>query len=172
MASYVIKGITQGDAKPLQDGRKWKKNCPTSWKGHARVRFADCSGSLRCTKDKCPFLQQYGVTNTTQFEKKRDRMVCKGCGAEGTHLPCSARRYISYGKNMVTIYHVGDHTCPVRSKPLQKDVKTVEEMVRRNPNIKSLGSPVCVCGFSFAAAIELGSYRKGGILDDKSEMGR
>lgn len=137
LKKYTIKGYSHGDTKVLQDGRKWKKNCPTSWKGHARMRFSDCRGSQRCTRDRCPFKIQYGVTNTTQFENKRDgRSVCKGCGGEGELVPCSARRYLSYGKNNVTVYHIGEHTCPVTPILKKKDVKTVEQLVRNNPNIK------------------------------------
>ena len=88
-------------------------------------------------KTNVPFCNNMVLPILLNLKRNVTEWFAKGCGAEGTHLPCSARRYISYGKNMVTIYHVGDHTCPVRSKPLQKDVKTVEEMVRRNPNIKA-----------------------------------
>ena len=80
---------------------------------------------------------QFGVTKTTQFEKKCDgKQVCKGCGSEGEFVPCCARRYLSYGKNKVTVYHVGEHTCPVTSIQKKKDIKTIEQLVRDNPNIK------------------------------------
>ena len=46
-------------------------------------------GSVKCTKEHCPFKIQFGVPNTTQFEKKRDgEQVCKGCGSEGEFVPC------------------------------------------------------------------------------------
>ena len=48
---------------------------------------------LRTVKEHCPFKMQFWVTNTTQFEKKRDeKQVCKGCGSEGESVPCGARR--------------------------------------------------------------------------------
>ena len=47
-----------------------------------------------------------------------------------------AHRYLSYGKNDVTVYHVGEHTCPVTSIQKKKDITTVEQLVRDNPNIK------------------------------------
>ena len=47
----------------------------TNWKGHSRVRFSDCKGCYHCTSDRCPFKTQYGVTNTTQFETKRDKRL-------------------------------------------------------------------------------------------------
>lgn len=137
LTKYEINPFPLGDTKALQDGRKWKKNCPTSWKGHSRIRFSDCRGSYRCTADRCPFKVQYGVTNTTQFERKSDqRILCKGCGGEGEFVPCSARRYMSYGKTKVTVYHIGQHTCPITPISKKKDVKSVEQLVRNNPNIK------------------------------------
>ena len=55
----------------LRDGRKWKKNCPTQWKGHNRVRYADCKGSHECYSARCPFRLEFGVVNTTQFRTKK-----------------------------------------------------------------------------------------------------
>ena len=90
---YEIKGFVPDKIELLQDGRKWKKTCPTVWRRHARTRFADCKGSVKYTKEHCPFKMQFWVTNTTQFEKKRDeKQVCKGCGSEGESVPCGARR--------------------------------------------------------------------------------
>ena len=39
----------------LQDGRKWNKNCPTSWKDHVHIGYADCKGSHKCARNDCPF---------------------------------------------------------------------------------------------------------------------
>ena len=94
LRKYMIQPFAAGDTTILQDGRKWKKTCPTNWKGHSRVRFSDCKRSHRCTEDRCPFKVQYGVTNTTQFEGKGGQIqLYKGCGNEGEFLPCYARRY-------------------------------------------------------------------------------
>ena len=62
--------------------------------------------------------------------------MCKGCGNEGEFLPCYARRYLSYGTNKVTVCHSGEHTCTITPVCVKKDVKSVEELVRNNPNIK------------------------------------
>ena len=48
-----------------------RKNCPTQWKGHNRVRYADCSGSHKCCSAHCPFRLEFGVVNTTQFSTKK-----------------------------------------------------------------------------------------------------
>jgi len=136
---YEIKG--QLDKKKLvaalKDGRKWKKNCPTTWRGHARVRYADCKGSFKCTRNDCPFRVQYGVINTTQFVKKKtgEEFHCKGCGLMAEFVPCSARRYISYGKKSAKVYHCGQHTCPVIKAPV-KNTDQVHQILKDNPNIK------------------------------------
>ena len=122
--------------------------------------FRTVRGSVKCTKEHCPFKIQFGVTNTTQFEKKRDgEQMCKGCGSEGEFVPCGAPRYLSYGKNDVTVYHVGEHTCPVTSIQKKKDITTVEQLVRDNPNIKPpeiQSTSVLLCSFRLSARNRLG----------------
>ena len=136
---YEIKG--QLDKKKLvaalKDGRKWKKNCHTTWSGHDRARYVDCKGSFKCTRNDCPFKVQYGVINTTQFEKKKtgEEFHCKGCGLLAEFVPCSARRYISYGKKSAKVYHCGQHTCPVIKAPV-KNTDQVHQILKDNPNIK------------------------------------
>lgn len=113
-----------------------EKNCPTEWKNHGRVRFADCKGSYECVQKQCPFKMEFGVTNTTQFEKEGGEMICKGCGKVGEYVACSARRYLSYRSKAVTVYHVGNHTCPVNDSLRKKDVMSIEQIIRNQPNIK------------------------------------
>lgn len=132
---YEIKDFRQ-NLDALKDGRKWKKNCPTEWKNHGRVRFADCKGSYKCIQEKCPFKMEFGVTNTTQFEKEGGAMICKGCGKVGEYVVCSARRYLSYRNKSVTVYHIGNHTCPVNDSLRKKDVTSIEQIIRNQPNIK------------------------------------
>ena len=135
---HIMEGLTEQVqiVAALQDGRKWKKNCPTSWNGHARVRYADCKGSHSCVVMGCPFKVQYGVINTTQFDKKKNGLLeCKGCGKIAQFIPCPARRYVSYGKTSVKVYHCGRHTCPV-IKPRVKNREQVKQLLKDNPNMK------------------------------------
>ena len=81
----------------FKDGRNWKKNCPTEWKGHRRVRYADCKGSSRCCNAQCPFMVEFGVVNTTQFKNMKDGgVICSACNQQSEYVECLARRYISY----------------------------------------------------------------------------
>ena len=74
-----------------------------------------------------------------RLKKKRSRkdttMVCKGSGNVPTFISCLARQYISYGKKSVTVYHYGEHLCPVIKKP-EKGVEYIDQLVENNPNIK------------------------------------
>lgn len=124
------------NSKALKDGRRWKKNAPTDWKGHERVRFSDCRGSYKCAMNKCPYKIQYGVTNTMQFEKKDGIMVCKGCGEKGIYVSCDARRYLSFRGESVTVYHIGTHSCPVYQESTKIEAKLIEEIVQNQPDIK------------------------------------
>lgn len=126
---YEIKDFRQ-KLDALQDGRKWKKNCPTEWKNHGCVRFADCKGSYKCVQKQCPFKMEFAVTNTMQFEKEGGEMIYKGCGKVGEHGACSARRYLSYCSKAVTVYHIGNHSLR------KKDVMSIEQIIRNQPNIK------------------------------------
>ena len=48
---YILSNSSNDKTNGLEDGRKWKKGCPTDWVGHRRVRFADCKGSHKCVND-------------------------------------------------------------------------------------------------------------------------
>ena len=103
---------------------------------HPKTRYADCRGSYLCKNQKCPFRLEFGIINKTQFEKKKKgRMVCKGCGSRGEFVDCPSRRYITFGKKSLTVYHCGEHTCPI-IRATGKNMQHVEQLVRDNPNIK------------------------------------
>ena len=79
---YIFSNSSNDKTNGLEDGRKWKKSCPTNWVGHRRVRFANCKGSHKCINESCTLKVQFGVLNTRQFEKKKGfGLACKGCGA-------------------------------------------------------------------------------------------
>ena len=107
----------------------------------------------------CPFKVQYDVTNTQQFEKKRENAVyrCNACGAEARFVPCSARRYLSYGKKSLTVYHHGQYTCPVVKTLKSKNVESIEDLVQKNPNIKppEVQSKFIISGFQQEMDLEI-----------------
>ena len=160
MQAFVIH-ITEEESivNVLKDGRKWKKNCPTSWNGHRRVRYANCRGSNKCGNDNCPYRIEYGVINTVQFQRKEGITVCRGCGQPALSVPCSACRYLSYGKSTIKVYHCGVHTCPVIKK-VAKNKNQIAQLVNDNPNIKpSQVQSACVLS-AFRQMADWGSVKK------------
>lgn len=120
----------------LKDGRKWKKDSRSFWKGHGNVRYSDCQGSHECENVNCEYRTEYGVINTTQFEKGKDaRLECCICGTYARHVPCPARRYVVAKKTSVRVYHYGTHTCPA-VPPSQRPKEKVERIFRENPDMK------------------------------------
>ena len=53
------------------DRRRWKKSSESKWNGYENVRFRNCWGSFTCDNKACDFKKEYGVTNRTQFDKKK-----------------------------------------------------------------------------------------------------
>ena len=102
--------LTNDNVDNTWDRRRWKKASESQWNRYESVRFRDCWGSLRCKNEACAFKKEYGVTNSTQFDKKTN--CCSVCGVEGKYVPCSARKYIVKRSRKLYVYHHGDHTCP------------------------------------------------------------
>lgn len=120
----------------LKDGRKWKKDSRSFWKGHGDVHYSDCQGSHRCENFYCEYRTEYGVINTTHFEKGKDRRLkCCICETHAHHVPCPARKYVVPKKNSVRVYHFGTHTCAV-VPPSERQKEKVERMFRENPDMK------------------------------------
>ena len=120
----------------LKDGRKWKKANHSFWKDFGKVRYADCQGSHECQNANCDFRAEYGIINTTQFEKGKDgSWKCSICDTCAHHVPCPARRYVVPWKTTVRIYHAGTHTCPV-IQLTQRPKEKVERLFRENPDLK------------------------------------
>lgn len=119
----------------LSDGRKWKKSTVTQWKRLGPMRYADCQGSYRCTLEKCPFRVEFGVVNRTQIMKNKEGInICRICGHEAVYVPCPGRRYVRKSKKNIQVFHWGEHTCPVISKP-EKPTKKIREMLEENPKL-------------------------------------
>ena len=96
------------------------------------MRYADCQGSYKCTFEKCPFRVEFEVVNGTQIMKNKEGInICRICGHEAVYVPCPRRQYIQKGKKNIQVFHWGEHTCPVISKP-EKPTKKIREMLEEN----------------------------------------
>ena len=100
------------------------------------MHYSDCQGSHRCENLYCEYQTEYGVINTTQFEKGEDgRLKCCICETHGHHIPCAATKYVALRKNSVRVYHFGTHMCAV-VPPSQRQKEKVERIFRENPDMK------------------------------------
>ena len=133
---YILSNSSNDKTNGLEDGRNWKKSCPTDWVGHRRVRYGDCKGSHKCVNESCPFKVQFDVLNTRQFEKKKGfGLACKGCGAKAIFVQCFARRHVSTSDKQTKVYYYAKHTCPIIN-PVVKNTAEISQLLRNNPNIK------------------------------------
>ena len=136
LCAYTIVNGASKKVNVLQtDGRKWKKSSQSSWRDLGLMRYADCQGSFKCENDKCPFRIQYGVINRTQVKKQGDMASCRVCGEEMVYVACPAWRYLKIGKKNITVFHCGEHTCPIQEKA-SKPTERVEDILRKNPERK------------------------------------
>ena len=99
------------------------------------MRYADCQGSFKCTNESCPFRVEFGVVNRTKVNKDKDgTTTCGICGRKTEYVPCPGRRYVRKGKKSIKVFHWGNHTCPVISKP-EKPTTKIREMLEENPKL-------------------------------------
>ena len=112
-----------------------EKSTVTEWKRYGPMRYADCQGSFKCTNESCPFRVEFGVVNRTQINKDKDgTTTCGICGRKTEYVPCPGRRYVRKGKKSIKVFHWGNHTCPVISKP-EKPTTKIREMLEENPKL-------------------------------------
>lgn len=128
---YEIKKPESGSyCSLLKDGRSWKKDSETQWKGYNRVRYSNCRGSFECQNAQCDFKKEYGVTNRSQFGKKNSD--CLICGEVGIYISCPARKYIAHKTRSFHVYHCGEHTCPFKPV-LDFNTEDIHHKVCENP---------------------------------------
>ena len=115
----------------VHDGRRWKKDSQTKWSGFSDVRYSDCHGSYQCFNTQCEFKSEYGIVNRSHFDKNN---MCNVCKTPGRYVPCYARRFVAFLEKKVRVYHLGEHTCPVKS-PVEPPKEEIEKQLRENPDL-------------------------------------
>lgn len=129
---FEIKNCGNGNRMSrVRDGRRWKKDSQTKWSGFDDVRYSDCYGSYECVNPSCEFKKEYGVVNKSHFDKKN---MCNICKTAGRYVPCPARRYVAFSLIKTRVYHLGEHTCPVKS-PVERPKEEIERQLRENPDL-------------------------------------
>ena len=115
-----------------RDGRPWKHDSRTTWSSYDTVRYKNCGGGYKCPNFDCQYFKQFSNQNQIKFDKYK---VCSICGAIGTPVECTARKYIATNGNTAHIYHYGKHTCVANIKG-ERPVDLVAQSIKVNPDIK------------------------------------
>ena len=134
---YEINCSEKDMMKVSKDGRPWGKWKTSSRKGLIGTRrVARCKGSFICTNNDCPYQEQYGCKNRTQFERRGLDSFCFVCGTLAKDVDCPAVKIWEYGKksHAVKIFHKGEHTCVVKKVKITRD--TIKKEIEANPSIK------------------------------------
>ena len=131
--AFRIRRTGQGSiCNKTKDGRPWKRDSRTVWKGFERVRYKDCGGSFICPNVDCSFLKEFHEANRLQFGKDG---CCLVCGAMSTKVSCPGRKYIAMKGRHTYVYHCGEHTCAVK-KPASREPTVVSRAVGIDPSVK------------------------------------
>ena len=91
-----------------------------------RRRIGWCSGTLKCLNKDCPYYRQTTTRNYSHWKRgNAEGKTCYCCGKPGVLLPCPARKMTEYDndKSILTVYHVGDHTCTVKMDTSEYDAE-------------------------------------------------
>ena len=116
LAAYELPFEKDDPMASSKDGRKWQRFMTSSRANFDGIRrLAQCAGSSVCNNTSCSFRKQWGP-NYSHFTKSNS---CKFCGKAAEFVPCQARKIWEFNsdRGTVTVYHYGQHTCPVVVKP-------------------------------------------------------
>ena len=75
-----------------------------------------CRGNFTCTNDECAFDLEEKKHNKTYFTTIGEQKFCFTCNTLTVATPCGASKMIEYNmeRRLLSIYHIGEHTCQVR----------------------------------------------------------
>ena len=87
---YSLTAHTRAELlQTCKDGRPWKKDSGTHWKGYNTTRYKNCNGSLKCPNFDWQYFIHTKKENRLKFDKNK---MCSICGADGSLIPCPARK--------------------------------------------------------------------------------
>ena len=116
-----------------RDGRPWKRDTKTNWRGYENVRYRNCGGSPSCPNSECRFIKEFGSKNRLKFDRSN---VCNVCGALGELIQCPARKYTALkNARKAHVYHYGEHTCQAKALAT-RPTDLVSRSIAVDPSIK------------------------------------
>ena len=82
-----------------------------------------CRGNFTCTNNKCAFYLEEKKHNKTYFTTIGEQKFCFTCNTLAVTTPCTAAKMIEYSmeRRLLSIYHIGEHTCQVKINTTEND---------------------------------------------------
>ena len=97
----------------------------TSWrKGFQGICCTGkCRRNFTCTNNECAFYLEEKKRNKTYFTTIGEQKFCFTCNTLAVATPCGASKMIEYNmeRRLLSIYHIGEHTCQVRINMTEND---------------------------------------------------
>ena len=121
---YYVVEVCDNDyfCDKYKDGRYFVMN--TSWrKGFQGIRCTGkCRGNFTCTNNGCAFYLEKKC-NKTYFTSIGEQNFCFTCNTLAVATPCTAAKMIEYSmeRRLLSIYHIGEHTCQVKINTTKND---------------------------------------------------
>ena len=114
---YVVK-VQENEyfCNKYKDGQYFVMNTSRR-KGFRGIRHTGkCRGNFTCTNNECAFYLEEKKCNKTYFTTIGEQKFCFTCNTLAVATPCGDLKMIEYNmeRRLLSIYHIGDHTCQVR----------------------------------------------------------
>ena len=93
-------------------------------KGFQGIRCTGkCRGNFTCTNNGCAFYLEEKKCNKTYFTTIGEQKFCFTCNTLAVATPCTAAKMIEYSmeRRLLSIYHIGEHTCQVKISTTEND---------------------------------------------------
>ena len=74
---YYLTARTRSELlKICKDGRPWKKDSGTHWKGYDTIRYKNCNGSMKCPNLDCQYFIHMKTENRLNLDKNKMCSIC------------------------------------------------------------------------------------------------
>ena len=93
-------------------------------KGFRGIRHTGkCRGNFTCTNNGCAFYLEEKKHNKTYFTTIGEQKFCFTCHTLAVATPCTTAKMIEYSmeRRLLSIYHIGEHTCQVKINTTEND---------------------------------------------------
>ena len=143
---YKIKTTPKLWKRVSRDLRHFKMRKSSNKDLNGTRKTGDCKGNLFCPNKMCTFKNTNRAKNPnfSQWEGGEGVKTCFSCGTLAVGTGCGARKLTEFDNNtnILTIFHVGIHTCETKLQSVEYDniaTEIVMENMDKGPVMMKLG---------------------------------